>query len=358
MGRQVQTVTGRIDAENLGPTLMHEHILSDITGLFEPPMAATERSRAFAPISLENLGWIRRNYFKNHPNLILDDLDTAIDELKLFFQWGGGTIVELTMPGIGRDPVGIAQIARTSGVNIVIATGYYVAATHPSEVSQMTADQITELMLSEFQIGVRIVHDSHDDWMERHDSTGIKAGIIKVGCTWPLVEAEKKVLIAAANAQRESGMAITIHCGRDERSPMEILDFLEEAGAEIGRVILGHLDLRVQRDEVIWELAERGCYLQFDGFGTESSFYGATPFDMPSDGQRLDRIMGLIGRGGTKQILISQDIAMKYRLRRYGGHGYHHILENVVPFMRKKMMAEEDIHQILAVNPGRVLALV
>ncbi len=354
---RVQTVTGMIEAGQLGPTLMHEHVLSDLTSLFESPTTATMREVAHEPIGLANLAWIRRNYFHHYDNLVLGDVETAAEELYLFREWGGLTVVDVTTPGIGRDPIGLARVSRRSGVNIVMATGFYVAATHPFHIEGLSSDDLAELMIREIDTGVSLLTPSHDDWMERREDTGLKAGIIKVGCSWPLDPAERRVLHAAAEAQRRCGVPITIHTGRDERSPHEIADELEEAGADMSRTILGHLDLRVQDQAILWDLAERGCFLQFDLFGTESSFFASTQFDMPSDAQRLDRIIALIERGAAPRVLISHDIVMKYRLRRYGGHGYSHILENVVPFMRKKGFTETVINQILVDNPSEVLTI-
>ena len=354
---QVQTVLGKVDSDLLGPTMMHEHILTDVTGIFESPRTASEKVRAYEPIRLANLGWIRRNYFRHHDNLLLGDIPTAIDEMRLYKEWGGGAVVEVTPPGIGRDPVGLARVSRASGVHIIMATGFYVAHTHPSYMLDMTVDQLADLMRSEILSGIQIGTEGHDDWQSHQEETSVKAGIIKVACTWPLHEREKRVLAAAAQVQRECGVAITTHTGRDQRSPMEVAECLIEAGADLSRVVLGHLDLRVQDMRILWELLELGCFLQFDLFGHESSFYGATPFDMPSDGQRLDRIVKLLEADTASRLLISQDICTKHRLTKYGGHGYYYILENVVPFMRKKGISNEVIKQIIVENPARLLPL-
>lgn len=353
----IQTVTGVIRPEQLGATLMHEHLLSDLTSLFETPSAASAKHMAYQPIGLSNLSWIRRNYFQHYDNLLLGDVATSVDELRRFREWGGTTVVEATTPGIGRDPVGLARISRLSGVNVVMATGFYVAATHPSCIHGMSPEDLADLMTRELETGVVSFVPSHDDWMERREDTGIKAGIIKVGCTWPLDPAELRVLSAAVESQRRCGVAITIHTGRDERSPHQIMEALEDAGADMSRIILGHLDLRVQDQGILRDLAEQGCFIQFDLFGTESSFFASTPFDMPSDAQRLDRLMALVEHGAGARLLMSHDIVMKYRLTRYGGHGYSHILENVVPFMRKKGFTEKMISEILIDNPRRALTV-
>lgn len=51
-------------------------------------------------------------------------------------------------------------------------------------------------------------------------------------------------------------------------------------------------------------------------------------------------------------------MSTKVHLRRYGGEGYTHSIENVVPLIQVKGMRETDIRAILFENPQRVLAIV
>ena len=46
--------------------------------------------------------------------------------------------------------------------------------------------------------------------------------------------------------------------------------------------------------------------------------------------------MHLRDEGRLGQVLMAHDICNKHRLTKYGGHGYAHILENVMPIMRRK----------------------
>jgi phosphotriesterase-related protein len=177
-----------------------------------------------------------------------------------------------------------------------------------------------------------------------------------VACSFPLTPGEKKVLRAAATAQHETGAAVTIHVGRDDRSALEILQLLAEDGAQLERTILNHLDIRVEKFETLVKIADSGCYLGFDLFGHESSYYPLAKRDMPSDAQRLDTVTRLKELGYVTRILISQDICTKHRLIRYGGHGYGHILTNIVPRMRERGFSQDEIDIVLVRNPARVLA--
>jgi len=341
---KAQTVLGPISSGDLGSTVTHEHLLIDFKLMFDPPSDTAKRNKAFEPVNRENLGWVNYYPFRNLDNLELLDEKTAVDEVLLFKSVGGGTIVEATTFGIGRNPDGLKRIAMATGVNIIMGAGYYVDAVHPEGISNWGDSEIANEIILQITTGF--------------GDTGIKAGIIgELGCSWPLTENERKVLRGSAKAQVETGASILIHPGRNPKAPFEILDVLAEAGADIERVVMGHLDRTIADQDVLFDLAERGSYLEFDLFGWEVSNYPISEMDMPNDAQRIDFIQKLIQEGHRDQIVIAHDICCKSRLARYGGHGYSHIIENIVPRMRLKGLSEVDIQYILVNNPAQMLAL-
>ncbi|MCH7745779.1 MAG: phosphotriesterase-related protein, partial [Chloroflexi bacterium] len=137
-----QTVLGPVSPESLGPTMTHEHLLINFLCMFHPPAEVTEWARAHEPVSMENLGWIRHNYYGNRDNLLLIDEDTAIAEATLYKKLGGGAIVDATTIGIGRDPLALARIARATGLNIIMGAGYYVDAVHPDDMDSVAESAI------------------------------------------------------------------------------------------------------------------------------------------------------------------------------------------------------------------------
>jgi phosphotriesterase-related protein len=356
-GGHAQTVLGPVEPGALGVVMPHEHLFVDLTCMFDPPTEASDRGRAYAPFSLEHLGWIRTHYFRHLPNLTLDDEALAASEVGLYKAAGGSTIVDVSTPGIGRDPLALARLSRATGVHVVMATGFYVVSTHPAEVAEMTEEAVARRMIDEIEEGV-VLHPAaagDQDWDPAPVRTGIRAGIVKAAASYPLHPEERKVLRGAAAAQRATGATITVHVGRHEDSALELVGVLSEAGADLSRCSLDHLDLRVERVETLLRIAESGCYLEFDLFGHESSYYPLTARDMPSDAQRLDVVGDLVARGLTRQLLVSQDICTRHRLVRYGGHGYRHIVEHVVMRMRERGWAETDITTLLVENPARLL---
>jgi phosphotriesterase-related protein len=343
-GSVVQTVLGPVAVEDLGPTLIHEHLLIRNPS-FAEPSAAADRVRAHQPVGLDNLGWVRRHWTSNADNLVLDDVDLAVRELAAFVAAGGRTIVDATVPGIGRDPAALAGIARAAGVNVVMGSGAYVGQTHPPEIAR----------LDEGGLVARLV----DEWRHGVGGGGIRPGFIgEIGCSWPLEDRERTVLRAAARAQAETGAAVMVHPGRDRAAPAEIVEILTRSGADSRRVAIAHLDRTITDVPGLLELAGAGVYLEFDCFGLESSYY---PFDPTkatlSDAQRLDLVRALVDGGFGDRVVLAHDICTKHRLSAYGGHGYGHLLAEVEPWMRQRGFSGAETRAFFAGNPARLLGV-
>ena len=188
--------------------------------------------------------------------------------------------------------------------------------------------------------------------------SGVRAGVIgEVGCSWPLTPNERKVLRASGRAQRRTGAPLLIHPGRDEGAPFEIVEVLRDVDADLPRTIIGHIERTLIQRANMKKLAESGCILEFDLFGREHSYYKHSPsIDMINDAERLRLLAWLISEGHGRQLVLAQDTAAKTHLVRYGGCGYGHILQNIVPRMRLRGIREQDIHTMLVETPARVLA--
>jgi phosphotriesterase-related protein len=341
----VETVCGPVAVADLGYMLAHEHLLWDPVGDGPPPGgAASDREKWDQHIRLDNYYDVRRNYahYKRPQQLL--SLSDAIEEVARFRNVGGGCIVDATPAGVGRDPAGLLAIARATGVHVIMGCGYYVGALHPAAVREATEAEITDLICRDLTEGV--------------DDTGIKAGFIgEIGLSWPVLPDEEKVLRAAAAAQRRTGAVVMVHPGRDPKAPLHAASLLAAADGDTARLIVAHMERTLFSLKDLCDLAETGCYLEFDLFGIESSYYPWSPIDMPNDATRIDYITGLAKAGFADQVLMSHDIDMQPRLQKYGGEGYGHILRNVLPLMRRKGMPESEIRRLLVENPARAYCL-
>lgn len=349
---KVQVVLGLIDPEQLGITLPHEHLLVDGTMYYVEPRAASERQRAHEPVKLDNLNWVLHHIYNSYDNCFINDEELVTREALQFKIAGGSTICDLTPQGMGRDPEALARISRTTGLNIIMGTAYYQEASYPKEHMQKRSEE-------------NIAEEFVKDILEGNGLFEIPAGIIgELGCTWPLKENERKVVVAGAIAQQRTGAAINIHPGRNEKSPMEIIRILKESGADLTRTVISHMDRCSYTLENRLKMLEAGCYIEYDIFGT----YGYYPPhvsmaeehlpDQMNDTQRIREIIQLIKKGWLERILISHDVGFKFRLKTYGGPGYAHILNNAVPMMKVYGMTNEQIRTIMVENPKRLLTFV
>jgi phosphotriesterase-related protein len=341
---QVQTVLGPVAAEALGVTLPHEHLLIDFAVMFAEPATARDRARAREPVSLANLGWVRQHFNANLDNLRLQDETLARDEILLFKEAGGRTVVDPTPRTLARDPAALARLARATGLNVVMGAGYYVAASHPPDMDRRTEDALAREMIADVRTGV--------------GDTGVRAGLIgEIGTTHPFTANEEKVLRAAVTAQRETGAPLMIHPGRHAALPMALAELVRKAGGDLRRTIMCHLCRTIADVHAVIDLAQTGVWLEYDLFGTENSYYPYNPsFDMPNDGGRMAHVLALVAAGHGDRILLSHDIAYKTSLVKYGGHGYHHLLVNVMPRLRAKGLDDAGIRRLLVENPARAFA--
>ena len=350
---KIMTVLGPIDPSEIGVTHMHEHMIIDFLSVSEE--AQQSHAKGFAeggktinwedPISLSNYYAVRRNPFLLKEAMQLVDVDLITSAVREFKEAGGSCIVEVTPIGVGRNPPMLKQIATETGVKVVMGTAFYVRDFHPPEIAKMSEEQVTDLLAAELEKGV--------------GDPPIRPGIIgEVGLVWPVHPEETKVLRASAKAQRRTGMCLSIHPGRNVAAPMDAIHTVVSAGGDPKRTIICHLDRTLFDTNDYLKLAKTGCYLEFDLFGWETRHYPLSEIDMPNDAVRVDNIMQLVKAGHIDQILVSHDVDSKLRLRVYGGEGYQHILENVVPVMRRKGLNEAQVSQILIENPRRALTII
>jgi len=344
---KVQTVLGLVEPAQLGFTLPHEHLFIDVRNGFVEPRNTRHKKHVDEPVSFESLYRVRNNRLYSRDNLVLDDERTAIREA-LRFKEIGGTIVDVTPINLGRNPVKLLNVARATGLNIVMGTAYYVESTMGSEMDARIEEDIADEFIKDITVGVG---------KER-----IKAGIIgEVGCSWPMGKKERKVLRAAALAQQKTGAVISVHPGFNEKAPFEILDVLIDAGARPERIIIGHMSLAfpIEAHAVRVELAKRSCYLEWDVFGMDGIYpLQPSPYDFANDVICINEIVELVAEGYLDQILISHDIGEKVRLTSYGGSGFLSIPEVIIPLMLKRGLTQNQIHTLTVENPKRALTFI
>ena len=336
---KLKTVCGEIDRDQLGTVTTHEHVLLDLTAFYQELPVKGIEDPATQKVEMWNLGILSRDCYALKDNLLLDNEAVAIKELNYFKEAGGKTVVDASLPGIGRDPKALARISKATGLNIVMGTGFYVGETHPEYLDRMTDEEIAQLMVDELETGV----------------DGICAGYIgEIGISEIFDDKERRVLRAAAIASLDTGAAINVHINPWTVNGLEATDILLSSGVSPDRICISHIDVE-NREDYIFALLDKGVYVEFDNFGKEyyikrevrNSGYGL----FVRDTERVTLLKKMIDRGYLSQILLSCDLCLKNLTRTYGGWGYDHLLTNVLPMMEDEGITKEQIDALLRVNP-------
>jgi phosphotriesterase-related protein len=308
----VQTVLGPVDSAALGFTLPHEHT-------------------AIALWQIPN----RWDYWE-----LTRDEPTIVAELGLFREAGGSGLVDLTLPGVGRDPAWLVRIAAATGLHVVMGCGWYRGSYYPAEalIDRRSVDDLADELVREATDGV--------------GESGVRPGIIgEIGTDKPWVSAlEERVHRAAARAAKRTGLAITTH-GVLSDVGLAQLRIFEAEGADPARVVIGHADSYPSLDHYL-AIVGRGASVEFDFLGM--SF---TPQERHGEGRIVELLCELLARGHVDRVLLSQDVCHNSQLKRYQGHGYVYLAESFLPRLRAAGVSDEEIETMTVANPRRILTV-
>ena len=335
------TVLGPVDGSTLGTTLIHEHLVFDFRDYWNPPPTATDLALSDHPIDQTILGKLRFDPFLFKQNLVHGDIDLTTRELAGFQAAGGHTLVDPTNVSIGRDPNALQQIARLTGLNIIMGAGYYTDIALDEDFLRRSVDDIADEITRDIQDGVGPQH--------------VRAGIIgEVGTSSPITGAELSSLRASARAQGRTGAPLMIHLDGWQREGDRILDIIEEEGGDITRTILCHMNPSWHDHAYQARLAARGAYIEYDMMGMTYSYPPTKA--CPDDGSTLASISRLIQAGHLDQLLMSQDVFLKSMFKQYGGVGYSHLFENLNALYEANGITNEHLRAIFVSNPARALS--
>ena len=134
-----------------------------------------------------------------------------------------------------------------------------------------------------------------------------------------------------------------------------MMDTLTAAGADPGRVIMGHLDVFAAYRGWPREMAGPGCCMEWDTYGLEDTTVGGGNLDaarISTDSERITRLELMLSEGFGDRVVIGHDVCTRHQRRRYGGKGYAHILESVAPRLRARGIGEGAIEAVPVRRPG------
>lgn len=305
----IRTMLGDIPPEKMGFTLAHEHIVCT------PPY------------------WVQRG----EKDLLLDDPERSRQEVQNFYDCGGRTIVDATAVDYGRNVEAVAEIARSTKVNVIATAGFNKSflwsAPLPEHLRRLAGGYST---YQEWVEGAST--EALADFVEKEITQGLegtrfRAGQVKFGTGYNTISPlEIKTMEVAAAVCFATGAPVHSHTEAGTMG-LQQTEILKSLGVPLRRVSFGHMD----RNLDLWyhrKLAQEGAFLSFDGVGkikyhTESALIG--------------HILQLVQDGFEDQILLSGDTARRSYYASYGwGPGLSYPLRWFIPQL-KDMAARQGL---------------
>ena len=248
----IRTVIGNIKEEDIGLTLVHEHICCYSEYLYQ--MAGKSY------LDKEQLITISSHYLK---------------ELKE--KYGLNTFIDCTPINIGRDITLLKEVSKKSGINIICSTGFYY--TEDPLLYSASAELLAEYIVK--------------------DAENINAGIIKCAVeNEEISEFNKKLLIACALAQKALKLPIVLHTNANNKNGLKALEILLSEGVKPQAITVGHLSDAEDLD-YIKQIAAQGCFIGFD------RLYGNYYEEYIS--KMIKAIVEICNAGYEDKILLSHD---------------------------------------------------
>lgn len=312
---QVATVRGPISTSALGRTLMHEHVF-----VLSPEIET------------------------NHPYGWDEDarVAQAVDKLNQLKLAGIDSIVDPTVVGLGRYIPRIQRIAEQTELHILVATGLYTYNELPHFFDYRGPstilggdDPMVEMFVKDITEGIA--------------DTGVKAAFLKCATDHQgVTPGVERVLRAVAQAHRLTGAPILTHTHADSHQGTHQQRIFVEEGVDLSRVVIGHCGDTTDLD-YLEELIGRGSYVGMDRFGLDAIL----PFE-----DRVAAVAALCERGHADHVVLAHDAscfidwlpedALSVVLPNWH---FLHITNDVLPALRQRGVTEEQIEQMLVVNP-------
>jgi phosphotriesterase-related protein len=315
---QVNTVRGAVDVDQLGPTLMHEHIFV-----------------------------LNMEVMVNHPEIWDEDLrvDEAVQKLNELKAAGIDTIVDPTVIGLGRYIPRIQKVCAQTELNVVVATGLYTYNDLPFYFHLRGPGTLLNGPEPMVEMFVR-------DIEEGITGTGVKAGVLKFATdAFGMTPGCERVIRACAQAHRRTGVPITTHTDPHNKSGLEQQRILREEGVDLSRVVIGHSGDTTDLD-YLQQLIDNGSYIGMDRFGIDVY--------LPTK-ERVDTIVELCKRGHADRMVLAHDascwldwvepVSDELRQAMSPNWNFLHISRDVLPMLRERGVPEAQIDQMLAGNP-------
>lgn len=261
----------------------------------------------------------------------LDEFTHTLAEFKELKKAGVARIIDVTAKGMGRNLAYVQDMMAQSGLKILVPTGYYKEPFLPEEVYRLSEQELARMLIKEITVGI--------------ENSGLKASVIgEIGTgKGNMAPVEEKIFKAAARAHLETGTPISTHTTLGTLG-LEQLKLFKEAGVDLTKVYIGHVDLSHDADYIL-RLVDTGANVGFDTVGK---------INYAPDEERISELLEIQKRGFMDHVLMSMDITRKSHLKANGGIGYLYLLENFIPRAQAAGITAASCEKMLVTNAQRL----
>jgi phosphotriesterase-related protein len=268
------------------------------------------------------------------------EVERAVQRLTELQVAGIGTLVDLTVIGLGRDVPLMLRVATRAPLHIVAATGLYTFHDVPMYFRYRGTDHMADCFVRDIEDGI--------------GDTGVRAGVLKCATDEAgVTEGVAKVLRAVARAHLRTGVPISTHTHAATERGLDQLRIFAEEGVEPSRVVIGHSGDSTDLD-YLQRLLDTGATLGMDRFGLDAILGFA---------ERVATVAELCARGYAGQLVLSHDAScfadvLSEEMRQRANPNWHfqHITRDVLPALRVRGVTDEQLETMLVRNPRRILA--
>ncbi|MCX8130611.1 MAG: hypothetical protein N3I35_10995 [Clostridia bacterium] len=283
---------------------------------------------------------------KIHAALRLDDYSKTLDEVVLFKETGGNTIVDAQPVGCGRIAELLVNVSENTGVNIVASTGFHKLIFYPENhwINIMDEVQLAQVFINEFRYGMYI----NSDTSSPAQHIDAKPGVIKTASDINGVDDKyKKLFLAAAEASVQTGLPVLSHTEMGKGALGQIRLFTDHR-IPADSIIVCHLDRTLNDPGYIREVADTGVYLEFDTIGR---------FKYHTDEEEAEFIVKMVEYGFEDRILIGLDTTRE-RMKSYGGTlGLDYIMTHFIPLLKSYGLTDSIINKFTVLNPAKAFTM-
>ncbi|MGM0904547.1 MAG: phosphotriesterase family protein [Bacillota bacterium] len=304
----IHTVNGERNIEDLGWTLIHEHL----------------RTRD-------------ERVVKQFPHLYdhEEEVALAVAQVKAAKERGVKTIFDPSVMGLDRDVRFMQRVANETGMNIVAATGIFTFNDLPTRFTFNDIEFMTNQFVRDLEVGVQ--------------NSTIRAGFLKCAADIQgITPGVEKVIRGVARAHHKTGVPIMTHSHPGSETGLKQIAIFKEEGVPLNKVLIGHCGDTDNLD-YIERVLDSGAFIGMDRYGLTHTI---------STEKRNETVLALVKKGYANRMFLSQDYCCTTDAHKpeaskraaYPDWSMTFLMDKILPTLKEHGITDQQIHMMMVEN--------